>query len=212
MNKALLLVDIQNDFCPGGALAVADGDQIIDVANKLMLQFDLVVATKDWHPASHVSFASRFPDKKLFETIQIQGQPQTLWPDHCIQNTIGAEFKNGLNTDQITHTTYKGTNREIDSYSGFFDNAKANTTDLHEYLQSQNVINLYVMGLATDYCVKFTVIDACELGYNVYVIEDGSRGVNQSPDDCAKAFQQMKHAGAKIIHSNDLQSNRNENE
>ena len=162
--KALLLIDIQNDFLPGGALAVPEGDMVIGIANQLMNQSDLVVATQDWHPAGHHSFASEHPDHSIGDVIEVDGNQQMLWPDHCVQQTVGAEFASDLNRRGIDHVVQKGTDITIDSYSGFFDNAKKRQTGLDEYLRNRSVQEVQVVGLATDFCVKFTVIDAIELG------------------------------------------------
>jgi len=204
MNKALILVDIQNDFLPGGALAVPDGDRIIPVANRIQGLFDLIVATRDWHPPDHGSFASNHPGKKPGDVIDLNGLEQILWPAHCVQNTKGAEFAASFETDLIEQIIYKGTDAGIDSYSTFFDNAHRKATGLHDYLKEREVTDIHIAGLATDYCVKFSVQDALELGYKTYVIEDGCRGVNLERGDSEKAFQEMKALGAVIIRSVDL--------
>ena len=196
--KALLLIDIQNDFLPGGALAVPEGDVVIGVANQLMDQFDLVVATQDWHPAGHHSFASEHPGHSVGDVIDIDDGQQVLWPDHCIQHTTGAEFANDLNLRGIDHVVQKGTDVTIDSYSGFFDNARRKQTGLDEYLGNRNVKEVHVVGLATDYCVKFTVIDAIELGYKVTVHRNGVRGVEIAAGDCEQALEGMAAAGAVL--------------
>ena len=159
----LILVDIQNDFLPGGALAVPDGDAVIPVANKLQGAFPLVVATQDWHPANHGSFAASHPGKKVFEQIDLNGLPQTLWPVHCVQGTRGAELATGLNRDRITNIFQMGTDAGIDSYSGLFDNGHRRSTGLGEWLKAQAVTEVFVCGLATDYCVKFTALDAARM-------------------------------------------------
>src|SRR6185295_673667 len=151
--KALILVDIQNDFLPGGALAVLDGDKVIPIANKLQAAFPLVVATQDWHPANHGSFAASHPGKNVFEQIDLDGLPQTLWPVHCVQNTAGAALAPGLKPDQIAKIFQKGTDPGIDSYSGFFDNGHRKSTGLGDFLKSQKVTEVFIAGLATDYCV-----------------------------------------------------------
>lgn len=202
--KALLLVDLQIDFCPGGALAVAEGDLVIPIANALMSKFDLVVATQDWHPATHKSFAANHLWRKPYDEIELNGLSQTLWPIHCVQNSFGARFAPGLAVAQIDKVVQKGTDPEIDSYSGFFDNDQRKATELHEYLQGQGVRTLYVMGLATDYCVKFTVLDALALGYETFLIEDACRGVNLVADDVSTAIKAMKTAGANLLQSAQL--------
>jgi len=199
--QVLLLVDIQNDFVPGGALAVPDGDQVISVANALIPRFELVVATKDWHPADHGSFASQHPNNKVGDMIDLHGLQQILWPDHCVQNTAGAEFVETLETDDIARVFFKGTDAHIDSYSGIFDNGRRKATGLGEYLRKSGFRDVHVVGLATDYCVKFTVLDALDLGFRVHVIEDGCRGVDLNPGDSATAIEEMRRAGAHIVRS-----------
>lgn len=202
--RALLLVDIQNDFVPGGALAVPDGDQVVRVANRLIPRFELVVATKDWHPVDHGSFASQHPGHKIGDTIDLNGLQQTLWPDHCIQNTTGAGFVEELDMDPIDRVFFKGTDSDIDSYSGFFDNGRRKATGLGDFLQERGVADAFVMGLATDYCVKFTVLDAIELGFQVHLIEDGCRGVDLTAGDSEQAIQEMRKAGARVVRSDDI--------
>lgn len=199
--RALILVDIQNDFLPGGALAVPDGDAAIPVANDLMPRFDLVVATQDWHPRRHGSFASQHPGHKAGDVIELNGLQQILWPDHCVQGTPGAEFPDTLNTGGIRRIFKKGIDPAIDSYSGFFDNGHRRATGLGDYLKEQDVDEVYLVGLATDYCVKFTALDARQLGFRTYLIEDGCRGVELNPGDCANAITEMKAAGVTIARS-----------
>jgi nicotinamidase/pyrazinamidase len=199
--KALVLVDIQNDFLPGGALAVPDGDVIIPLANELQAGFPLVAATQDWHPINHGSFAANHPGRRPFEQIELNGLPQTLWPVHCVQNTKGAELAAALRRDRIARVFHKGTDPAIDSYSGFFDNGHRRSTGLGEWLRQQGVSEVFVCGLATDYCVKFTALDAVQLGFKVHVIEDATRGVNLEPDDSAKAVAAMKRAGVGVSRS-----------
>jgi len=195
--KALLLIDIQNDFLPGGALAVTNGDEVVSVANRLIPEYELVVATQDWHPKGHGSFASQHPDHNAGDTIDLEGLDQILWPDHCVQATVGAEFAPGLNTESIHHVIQKGTDPNIDSYSGFFDNAKRKATGLETYLRKEDVDEVHVMGLATDYCVKFTALDAVELGFRVVLRLDGIRGVELRIGDCALAIEDMVTAGVE---------------
>lgn len=196
--KTLLLIDIQNDFLPGGALAVPEGDLIVPVVNDLMPQFDLIVATQDWHPADHGSFAANHPGRSVFEQIELEGMPQTLWPVHCVQNTGGALFAPGLNTRSIAKVFPKGMNARIDSYSGFFDNGHRAATGMSEWLKSRGVTELSVVGLATDYCVKFTVLDALQEGFRVRVVAKACRGVNLVPGDVDRALADMREAGAVI--------------
>ena len=202
MKPALILVDIQNDFLPGGALAVREGDQVVPIANALMARFELVVATQDWHPPDHGSFAANHPGKRVGEVIDLAGLPQVLWPVHCVQGTRGADFAPGLERDRIVHVVRKGTDPSIDSYSGFFDNGPTGSrkaTGLEDYLRSRGVTDLYVMGLATDYCVKFTALDGRRLGFNVYLVLDGCRGVDLNPGDVERAVEEMRGAGVRIV-------------
>lgn len=202
--KALILVDLQNDFLPGGALPVPDGDEIIPLVNAIEKYFDLIVATQDWHPANHGSFASNHPGHQPGDVVDLAGIPQILWPDHCVQNTGGAAFAPGFNTKCITRIFQKGIDPTIDSYSTFFDNAHRRSTGLGDYLKKKGVTEVYLMGLATDYCVKYSVLDACHLGFKTFVIEDGCRGINLKPNDVANAFDEMKKAGAVVIKSSEL--------
>ena len=196
--NVLLLIDIQNDFLPGGALAVPDGDAVIDVANHLIASAQHVVATQDWHPVGHGSFASQHDGVSVGEVFDLDGVPQVAWPDHCVQDTVGAKFADSLLVDRIDHVVHKGTQQMIDSYSGFFDNDHRQATGLHDYLQSVKATELTVVGLATDYCVKFTVLDALKLGYQVRVVIDGCRGVNLSPNDVDTAIAEIQSAGAEL--------------
>lgn len=196
--KALLLIDIQNDFMPGGALAVPGGDEIIPVVNGLMPDFELVVATQDWHPADHGSFAVNHPGKVVFEQVDLDGLPQTLWPTHCVQGTGGALFAPGLDTRRIDRVFTKGMNPRIDSYSGLFDNGHRASTGLAEWLREKGVTHLTVAGVATDYCVKFTVLDALAEGFTVDVAAAGCRGVNLNDGDVEQALEEMRKAGAVV--------------
>jgi len=202
--KALILVDIQNDFLPGGALAVPDGDAVVPVANRLQEVFPLAVATQDWHPANHGSFAANHPGKKEYDQIDLNGLPQTLWPVHCVQSTHGAELAASLKRDRIAKIFQKGTDPGIDSYSGLFDNGYRKSTGLGEWLKAQGVTEVFVCGLATDYCVKFTALDAAQMGFGTHLIEDASRGVNLRPDDVQKAVEEMKRAGVVMVRSGEL--------
>jgi nicotinamidase/pyrazinamidase len=194
----LLLIDLQNDFLPGGALAVSQGDQVIAVANRAMKSAPCVIATQDWHPADHGSFASQHPGLAVGQVFDLDGLAQIAWPDHCVQGTHGAEFAADLQTERIDHVVRKGTDRRIDSYSGFFDNGQRLATGLDDYLRSRGIDRLTVMGLATDYCVKFTVLDALRLGYATRVLLSGCRGVNLRPGDVAAAIEAMRGAGAEV--------------
>lgn len=193
--RALILVDLQNDFMPTGALPVPHGDEVVPVASGLLPKFDLVVATQDWHPATHGSFASNQPGHKPGELIDLHGLTQMLWPDHCVQGTSGAEFAKGIDPRRITKVFQKGTDPAVDSYSGFFDNGHRKATGMADYLKAQGVDEVFVLGLATDYCVKFTALDAVHEGFKTAFVEDASRGVNLRPEDSAKAIAEMRAAG-----------------
>lgn len=198
--NALLLIDLQNDFCPGGSLPVSGGHDIIPVINAMQSAFKLVAATKDWHPKNHASFAVNH-GKKPGEVIQLDGLDQVLWPAHCVQRSPGAEFVPGLDTKRITKTFLKGVDQTIDSYSGFFDNGHRRATGLGEYLKDQGVNGVVVVGLATDYCVKWTALDAKKLGFETTVAVDACRGVNLKPGDVDRALEEMRDAGVKLVQS-----------
>jgi nicotinamidase/pyrazinamidase len=195
---ALLLIDIQNDFLPGGALAVAHGDEVVPVANELMPEYELVIATQDWHPPNHLSFAVNHPGKQVGDVIELDGLPQVLWPAHCVQYSRGADFAGGLNLQEIQYVVQKGTDCEVDSYSGFFDNARRRATGLERLLREKNVREVHVMGLATDYCVRATALDARSLGFRTVLITRGCRGVERNPGDCERAIEEMRAAGVVI--------------
>ena len=199
MTTALILVDIQNDFCTGGALAVPGGEAVVPLANRLMSRVDIVVATQDWHPAEHGSFAINQPGRKPFELAELGGLPQVMWPAHCVQHTRGAELHAGLDLARITHVVRKGTDPAIDSYSGFFDNGHLRSTGLGDWLRGRGITALTVLGLATDYCVKFTVLDARQLGFDVDVVGAGCRAVESASGDGARALEAMRGAGARIV-------------
>lgn len=202
--KALLLVDLQNDFMPGGALAVHQGDEIIPLVNEMIhYPFDLIVASKDWHPPNHGSFASNH-GKKPGEHIKLAGMDQILWPDHCVQGTLGSEFAHGWDTTAIDKIIYKGTQSLIDSYSTFFDNEHLKSTGLSEYLLAHGVQDLYIAGLTTEYCVKYSVLDGLQLGFRVFVIVDACRGVNLKHNDAHNAFLTMFQAGATLLPFKEL--------
>ncbi|WP_168416106.1 bifunctional nicotinamidase/pyrazinamidase [Erwinia amylovora] len=202
IRQALLLIDLQNDFCSGGALAVSEGEQTIAVANRLAAEFqqrgEAVIATLDWHPADHGSFASNAGT--IAGTLgDLNGLPQIWWPDHCVQHSQGAQLHPLLDRAAISLLVHKGENAEIDSYSAFYDNGHRQQTRLHGWLHEHGITTLTVMGLATDYCVKFSVMDALDLGYRVTVVRAGCRGVNLYPDDSENALMTMAQAGAIII-------------
>ena len=196
--KALLLIDLQNDFLPGGSLAVPDGDAVVPVANRLMPAYDLVVATKDWHPAGHGSFASGHAGKQPGEVVELAGLPQVLWPDHCVQHTRGAELHADLNAGGIDEVVTKGTDSGIDSYSGFFDNGHRKATGLTDLLRARGVDAVDIAGLALDYCVKFTALDAVKEGFTTTVLLDGCRAVNLQPGDGDAAVAEMQAAGVQV--------------
>jgi nicotinamidase/pyrazinamidase len=198
---ALILVDIQNDFLPGGAIAVPKGDEIIPIVNRLQTQFPIVVATQDWHPPDHKSFAANHPNRKVFEQIELDGLPQTLWPVHCVQNTPGAQLAPALDRARIAKIFQKGTDPGIDSYSGFFDNGHRRATGLVDWLKAHGVTDVSICGLATDYCVKFTAIDAIGAGFRTRVLEPASRGVNLKPGDVEQALGEMKERGVEVVRS-----------
>ncbi|WGL96936.1 bifunctional nicotinamidase/pyrazinamidase [Arsenophonus nasoniae] len=206
-HSALLLIDLQNDFCNGGALAVLDSESVINTANEVITycqQHDIaIIASQDWHPADHLSFAVNSATKVGTEG-KLNGLRQIWWPVHCVQHQKGAEFHPALNQSAIQAIFQKGVNAIIDSYSAFFDNDHQHATQLDYWLTQNQIKHLYIMGLATDYCVKFTVLDALQLGYQVTVIQDGCRGVNLDPEDSHNALQEMALAGAKLITSSDL--------
>lgn len=202
--QALIVVDVQNDFLPGGALAVPDGDQVVPVINQLMPHYELVVATQDWHPAEHESFASRHVGHELGEVIDLHGLQQVLWPDHCIQHAAGASFASGLDVARIDHVFRKGSDPRIDSYSGFFDNGRAHDTGLDAFLKQHTVNRVIVTGLAADYCVKYTALDAARLGYETIVLTDATRAVNLKDDDFQRAMEELRQAGVATIESSSL--------
>jgi nicotinamidase/pyrazinamidase len=197
--KALVLVDIQNDFLPGGALAVPHGHEVISVANEQQDHFDLIVATQDWHPPDHCSFASNHAGKRIGDLVRVNGVSQVLWPVHCVQGTPGADFAASLKRECWARVFQKGIDREIDSYSGFFDNGRLKDTGLGSHLRQQGVDSVFVMGLATDYCVKFTALDAASLGFRTHLILAGCRGVNLQPNDAQRAVEEMSAAGVIVI-------------
>ncbi|QVL58341.1 MAG: bifunctional nicotinamidase/pyrazinamidase [Simkaniaceae bacterium] len=194
MTEALLIVDLQYDFMPGGALGVSGGDEIIPIINKLVGKFDYTIVSQDYHPEGHVSFANTH-NKEVGEIIDINGTKQELWPIHCVEQTHGAALVKELKKDHIDRYFHKGTDLNIDSYSAFFDNDKEHETGLDDFLRDKGVSTLYIVGLTTEFCVKFSALDALELGYEVIVIKDGCRPIH----DDKKALEEMKKAGAKIV-------------
>ena len=202
--RAIILVDIQNDFCPGGALPVKEGDAVVNVANQVMSQFELVVATQDWHPSDHKSFASQHPGLNVGEQFTLGDLPQIAWPDHCVQGTTGAEFHPKLDIESVHQVFQKGTDTEIDSYSGFFDNGHKRATGMGDFLLDKGVKEVYVLGLATDYCVKFTALDAIDLGLKTNLIVDGCRGVDLKAGDVDAAILEMESSGVVVMSSEEL--------
>lgn len=202
--RALILVDLQNDFVEGGALAVSGGSETVAVANALVHRFDLIVATQDWHPATHESFAVHHPGRTPGEVVDLHGLAQVLWPVHCVQGTFGAQFVDSLDVSRVTHVVQKGTDPSVDSYSGFFDNGRRHATDLAPWLRDHAVTAVYIMGLATDYCVRFTAMDAVSEGFDTHLIVDGCRAVDLQPGDGQRAMEAMAAAGVHLVSSSDV--------
>ena len=202
-NTALILIDIQNDFCPGGALAVDDGDKIIEISNKLQEKFKINIITQDWHPPNHKSFASNHLNKIPFSTVKMFYGTQVLWPDHCVQGSIGAEFHPKLVTKNADLIIRKGFRPEIDSYSAFFDNDHETHTGLYGYLQSRGVDTIYLCGLALDFCVYFSAIDGIKLDFKVNVIKDACRAIDLE-GSLNKSLNDMKNKGVDLVYSGDL--------
>lgn len=200
--KALVLVDVQNDFMPGGVLEVPHGDLIVPVLNRVQPYFDLVTATQDWHPKNHVSFASNHPGMKPFERIMLHGYDQVLWPDHCVQGTRGAQFHPDLDTGRVAAIFRKGMNPEVDSYSGFNDNMHIVSTGLSGYLKEKGITELYVCGLAADICVYYTIKDAVAEGFESALIEDGSRPLDEK--NFGSVRTELGRMGVKIINSSQI--------
>ncbi|HVU97089.1 MAG TPA: bifunctional nicotinamidase/pyrazinamidase [Puia sp.] len=200
--NALILVDIQNDFLKGGPLAVPDADAIVPLVNHLQDHFDLVVATQDWHPSGHRSFASGHPGKKPFEVVNLNGLPQTLWPDHCVQGTRGAGFPARLNMNKPEAIFRKGANPEIDSYSGFYDNGHRKSTGLAGYLRDRSVDTIYLAGLAGDICVYYTALDSLKAAFSTFIIEDATRPLNR--ENFEKVMLDFQARGGKLIQSGAL--------
>src|SRR5436305_8980437 len=202
--NALIIVDLQNDFLPGGALPVPHGDKVVPLANKLQRKFELVLAIQDWHPPDHGSFAPNHPAKKPGDRIILDGIEQILWPVHCVQNTHGAEFAPAFDTSRIAHVFHKGIDPKIDSYSTFFDNAHRRHTGLAHYLEKRGIKDIYLMGLALDYCVKYSALDARQLGLKTHVVVDGCRGIELARGDIGRAIDEMKRAGTILLKSSEL--------
>jgi len=200
-DRALVVVDVQKDFMPDGALPARNGYEVVPVVNRLMHHFERVVATQDWHPPDHGSFASNHEGREPGEIIELGGLDQILWPDHCVRKSEGAEFVDDLDTDQFDEVFRKGTDPKIDSYSGFYDNDHRNATGLGDYLDDCGVEAIFVAGVATDYCVKFTVLDGVELDFETWMVADGCRGVGNEITDIDAAYGEMREVGARIVES-----------
>ena len=195
--KALVIVDVQNDFLKNGSLEVPRGDNIIEPINQIMKNYPLVLATKDWHPLDHVSFVSNHPGKNVGDIVKVNDFDQVLWPKHCIQESKGSDFPKNLNSKIIKKIIHKGANSQIDSYSGFYDNRKISSTGLSYYLKTNNVTSVDYVGLVTEYCVKFTVFDSLEEGFNTNVILNCIMGINL--EESNKALKEMKSKGVNLL-------------
>ena len=200
----LIIVDVQHDFVPGGALPVPRGDEVVAVANRLAARFAHVVASQDWHPPDHESFASQHRGREPGHVIDLHGLRQTLWPDHCVRDSRGAALHEGLDRGRIDAVFRKGTDRAVDSYSAFFDNARRHGTGLGEHLQGLGVASVHLLGLATDYCVKFSALDAVALGLRTHVVREGCRGIDLAPGDVDRAWNDMRAAGVEVVSEGSL--------
>ncbi|RKY03546.1 MAG: bifunctional nicotinamidase/pyrazinamidase [Spirochaetes bacterium] len=203
-NNAFVIVDVQNDFCPGGKLAVSEGDKIVPIINDLSSIFFKVIATQDWHPSNHVSFAKSHPGKNEFETIELEDNVQILWPEHCVQGTKGADFHPDLDLRPVDLIIRKGTNPNLDSYSAFFENDHKTATGLGYYLKGFGIKKVFLCGLATDVCVFYSAMDSAYLGFETYVIEDASRGVDVPEGNLKNSLDKMIQSGIKIIKSDEV--------
>lgn len=203
MTEALLIIDVQNDFCPGGALAVTDGDAIVPVINRLQEKFDTVLLTQDWHPADHSSFAANHRGAEPFSVIDMPYGPQVLWPTHCVQGTDGAAFHKGLTTNKADLVIRKGFRSAIDSYSAFFENDHQTVTGLTGYLRERGIERLVMTGLATDFCVRFSAVDAAKLGFSVRVVEDACRAIDLD-GSLKAAMEEMAAHGVEVVQSGGL--------
>ena len=197
MRTGLLIIDMQNDFLPGGSLAVTGGDEVIPIINELQNDYELLIATQDWHPADHGSFVSQYPERKVFELAELAGLPQVLWPDHCVQGSFGAELSADLEQNCIAAIFRKGMDPQIDSYSAFFDNGHKKATGLEAYLKGFGVEEVHLCGLAADYCVYYSAMDALALGFGVAIINSATRAI--SLEGYEKAKQTLIASGGQII-------------
>lgn len=195
--KTLVIVDLQNDFIKGGSLEVPDGESIVDPINNIINNYDLILATKDWHPKDHVSFASNHQNKTVGDIITLNGIDQVLWPDHCVQNTFGSDFPESLNVTNLKKVIYKGIETQIDSYSGFFDNGKIRSTGLSDYLKEKGVKKIDYVGLATDYCLKYTTLDSVSEGFQTRVLVNCIKGIEAK--GCERAIKEMKCKGIELV-------------
>lgn len=200
--KALIIVDVQRDFLPGGALPVPAGDEIIPVINRLQQHYKLIVLTQDWHPPNHLSFASNHPGRRAFDVIELDGLQQVLWPDHCVWGMPGAAFAEQLDTTRAAAIFRKGMDPRVDSYSAFFDNGRRHKTGLGDWLHGVGATEVHVVGLAADYCVAYTARDAAELGFNPVIIEDATRPISSA--EFARVAEQLRHCGVQIVPSTRL--------
>lgn len=205
--EALIIIDVQNDFCPGGALAVDDGDQIIPIINTLSQSFEHVILTQDWHPAGHLSFASAHNDKQPYDVVTFPYGDQVLWPDHCLQGSSGAAFHSALETDKAELIVRKGFNKTIDSYSAFFENDQQTPTGLAGYLRERGIKTLYMAGLALDFCVCWSALDGRRLGFDVTVIQDATRSIDAN-GSLDTALQQMQQAAVVLKVATQLEEDR----
>jgi nicotinamidase/pyrazinamidase len=201
--SALLVIDVQNDFTPGGQLAVPEGDLIVPLINQLARQFKQVVIAQDWHPGGHISFASSHPDRQPYDVIELPYGEQTLWPEHCVQGSTGAEFHPGLNLPHAQLVIRKGCNPDIDSYSAFLEADRSTTTGLAGYLKERGIDTVYMVGLALDFCVMFSALDARAAGFNAFVVLDACRAIDLD-GSLAAAFERMQSAGVGLIQSTEL--------
>ena len=200
----LLIIDVQNDFCPGGSLAVEGGHEIIESINALSPLFPFTTATRDWHPEGHVSFASSHAGRSVYDTVEAGGIEQVLWPDHCVAGTEGAELHPSLDLRSLNMIVHKGTKKGLDSYSAFFDNDHRFSTGLEGYLKALNIETVYLCGLALDYCVQFSALDCINLGFDTVVIEDATRAVDVPEGNRERSLSHMKNAGIRLIQSSEL--------